>query len=72
MNFQENTFFDLEPKVKSIQNFVQFPQHYVSYAPAKFAVGSSNGLGKDAFTRNVMDGPMNARTDRQTDDIPTW
>ena len=62
MNFQEHTFFDLNPKVKAIQNFVQFPQHYVSYAPSKIAVASFNGLGGDAFTRNVMDGPMNART----------
>ena len=50
-------------KVKVTQYFVQFPLHYVSYAPAKFAVVSSNGLGGYAFIRNVMDGPMKAHTD---------
>ena len=57
--------FDPDP-----QNFAQFPLHYVSYAPAKFAaVASTNGLGGDAFTRNVMDGQMNdGRTDRRTMD----
>ena len=63
MNFQEHTLFDLDVKAKVTQHFAQFPLHYVSYTPAKFAVASSNGLGGDAFTRNVMDGPMNAHMD---------
>ena len=50
----DNTFFDLDPKVNAIQNFVQFPQHYVSYAPAKFAVALSNGLGGDAFAKKPL------------------
>ena len=32
------------------------------YAPTKFEVATSNGLGEDTITRNVTDG----RTDRQT------
>ena len=42
----------LAPKVKVTQNVAQFPLHHVSYAPAKFAVATSNGLGGDAFSRN--------------------
>ena len=38
------------------------PPHHMTYAPAKFEVASFYGLGGDAFTRNVMDRPMNART----------
>ena len=72
MNFQEKTLFDLDFKVKVTQHFAQFPLHYVSYAPAKIAVASSKSLGGDAFTRNVMDGLMNAHTDGYTDDGPTW
>ena len=63
MNFQENTLFDFDFKVNVTQHFAQFPLHYVSYAPAKFAVASPNGLGGYAFTRNVMDGLMNGHTD---------
>ena len=56
--------FDLDPdpKVKVTQNVAQFPLHYMIYAPAKFAVASSNGLGRDAFTRNVMEGRTNGQT----------
>ena len=36
--------------------------HHVTYAPAKFEVAKSNGLGKDAFTRNVTDIRMDGRT----------
>ena len=72
MNFQENTLFDFcfdpDPKVKVTQSFAQFPLHYVCYAPGKFAVVSSSGLGGDAFTRNVNEGLMNG----QTGDGPTW
>ena len=38
-----------------MQNVAQFPLHHVIYAPAKFAVALSNGLGGDAFTRYVTD-----------------
>ena len=63
---------DLDTKVKVTQTYAQFPLFYVSYAPAKFAVASSNGLGGDAFARNVMDGQMNAHMDAHTDDGLTW
>ena len=33
------------------QNIAQYPLHHVTYAPAKFEVAMSNGLGADAFTR---------------------
>ena len=39
MHYQENTLFDLDPKVKgvkAIQNVAQYPQLHVTYAPAKF------------------------------------
>ena len=32
-----------------------------------FKVATSNGLGGDSFTRNVMDGRTHVRADRQTD-----
>ena len=49
MNLQENTFFlPLTPR-----NVPQYPLHHVTYAPAKFEVASPNGLGGDAFTRNL-------------------
>ena len=62
IHLQENTLFDLDPEPKVIQNVVQFSLHNVIYAPVKFAVATSIGLGGDAFTRNVTEGP----TDRLT------
>ena len=59
MNLQENTLFDLGVKVT--QNVAQYPLNSVTYAATKFEVATSNGLGGDTFTRNVMD----------TDDGPT-
>ena len=41
--------FDLDLKVMVTQNVAQYPPHNVTYAPAKFAVATSNGLGV-AFT----------------------
>ena len=35
------------------QNVSQYPQHRLTYLPAKFVVAMSNGLGGDASTRNV-------------------
>ena len=32
------------------------------YAPTKFEVATSNGLGEDTITRNVTDGQTDART----------
>ena len=37
------------------------------YAPTKFEVATSNGLGEDTITRNVMDGRTDGQTDRRTD-----
>ena len=54
--------FDLDLGVKVTRNVTQYPLHHVIYAPTKFQVATSNGLGEDTITRNVTDG----RTDRQT------
>ena len=46
MHYQENTLFDLDPKVKWVkvtQNVAQYPRLYVTYAPAKFDVATSHG-----------------------------
>ena len=42
MHSQENTLFDLDPKVKVTQNVAQYPRHHVTYAPAKFDIGTSH------------------------------
>ena len=44
--------FDLDVKVK--QNINQFPLHHATYAPAKFEVATSDGLGGDAFSENTL------------------
>ena len=59
--------FDLDLGVKVTQNVTQFPLHHVIYAPIKFEVATSNGLGEDTITRNVMDG----RTDGRRTDFGT-
>ena len=59
--------FDLDPGVKVTQNVTQYPLHHVIYAPIKFQVAMSNGLGEDTITRNVTDGRTDAQTDGQTD-----
>ena len=44
MCYQENTLFDLDPKVKGVmvtQN-AQYPRHHVTYAPAKFEAATSH------------------------------
>ena len=59
--------FDLDlwvkAKVKVTQNVTQYPLHHVIYAPTKFEVATSNGLGEDTITRNVTDGQTHGRTD---------
>ena len=40
MHYQENTLFDLDPKVT--QNVAQYPRHHVTYAPAKFDIAISH------------------------------
>ena len=64
MHLQEIHYliFDLDLGVKVTRNVTQYPLHHVIYAPTKFQVATSNGLGEDTITRNVTDG----RTDRQT------
>ena len=57
MHLQENTLFDLDPKVKGVkvtQNVAQYPQPRVTFAPAKFDVATSHGEGEDAFTRKYI------------------
>ena len=46
LHLQENTLFDLDPKVKGIkvtQNVAKYPRHHVTYEPAKFDVATSYG-----------------------------
>ena len=59
--------FDLDPGVKVTRNVTQYPLHHVIYAPTKFQVAMSNGLGEDTITRNVTDGRTDRQTDAQTD-----
>ena len=45
--------FDLESKVT--RNMAQYLLHHMTYLATKFEVATSNSLGADTFTRNVMD-----------------
>ena len=54
INLQENTLFDLDIEVKVTGNVTQCPLHNVTYAPTKFEVTMSKGLGGDAFTRKYI------------------
>ena len=54
MLLQENTFFDLDSKVKVICSVAQYPLHHVTYAPVKFEVAMSNSLGGGTFTRKYI------------------
>ena len=71
MHLQENTLFDLDLGVKVTRNVIQYPLHHVIYAPTKFEVAMSNGLGEDTITRNMTDGRTDGRTEGRTDDGPT-
>ena len=51
MHLQENTLFD--PGVT--RSAAQYPLHHVTYVATKFEVATSNSLGENTFTRNVMD-----------------
>ena len=51
MHLQENTIFDLLPWGQGHTRCSPYPLHYMTYAPEKFDVVKSNGLGGDAFTR---------------------
>ena len=48
------------------QNVAQYPLHYVTYSATKFDFATSNGVGGDTFTSNVMDGQT---TDRLWNEI---
>ena len=54
MHLQEKTLYDLDLGVKVTQNVIQYPPNYITYAPAKFEVSTSNSLGEDAFTRKYI------------------
>ena len=54
MYLQDSTLYDLDLGVNVTQNVAQYPPHHVTYAPAKFEVAMSNGLGEDAFTRKYF------------------
>ena len=56
IHLQENTLFDLDPKVKVTRNVIQYPLHHMSYSATKFEVTTSNGLEEGTVTRNVTDG----------------
>ena len=52
------------------RNVAQYPQHYVTYLGTMFKVAMSNGLGGDAFTRNLTDAqPDRRKTDRLSYEI---
>ena len=52
MYVQENTLFDLEPRVKVTGNVAQYPLHHVTYAPVKFEVNTT--IGEDEFSRKYI------------------
>ena len=48
--------FGLDLGVNVTQNIAQYPLQHITCLGTKFEVATSNGLGIDVFTRNVMDG----------------
>ena len=52
VDLSKSRFFTFDLGVT--QNVAQYPLHHVSYAPAKFEVAMSNGLGEYAFTRKYI------------------
>ena len=53
--------FDLDLGVNVARNVTQYPLHHVIYAPTKFEVATSKGLGEDTIARNVTDGRTEGR-----------
>ena len=49
--FTREYSIDLDLGSKVTNDFAQCPLYHVTYAPANFEVGTSNGLEEDAFTR---------------------
>ena len=54
MHLQENALFEFDLEVKITHSVAEYPQHHVTYAPAKFEVATTNSLGEDPFTRNCI------------------
>ena len=57
MNYQENTLFDIDPKVmgvKDTQNVVQYPRLHVTYASVKFDYATSHGSGDVFIRKNII------------------
>ena len=52
------SFFIFDLDLGVTQNIAQYPLHHVTYAPAKFEVTMSNGLGEDKFKRNYINWPL--------------
>ena len=67
MHLQENTLHNTYKMLPSLS-----PPHHLTYGHAEFEFASSNGLGGDAFTRNLMEGCTQADTDGQMDNGPTF
>ena len=44
MHLQENTFIDLDCRVKVTQIVAKYPLHHMTYASIKFEVATSNGF----------------------------
>ena len=55
MHLQVHYFtFDLDLRLRTnTKNVAQYPLYHMTYAPAKFEAAMSNGLGGNAFTRNI-------------------
>ena len=49
MHLQEKHDLTFYLQVKVIRNVAQYPPHHVTYAPTKFILASSNGLGGVIF-----------------------
>ena len=55
MHLQEIHYFtfDLDLRSWTTRYIAQYPLHNMTYAPAKFEAAMPNGLGGNAFTRNI-------------------
>ena len=47
------SLFTLTLGQRQTQNVAQYPLHHMTYAPTMFEAAMSNGLGGNAFTRNI-------------------
>ena len=54
MLLHKNKLFYLELGAKVTQNVAQYHLHHVTYAPSKFEIARSSGLGRGAFTRKLV------------------